>query len=103
MGFSGGLSSADLFLTIRPCVLCHHVYLTYDLAIAQLQPGRDSHPAAIRVLARFLERHPLLADDLSLDAVGHLLAEDRSQVFGDLRLSAKLEGWILRGSGVDDV
>src|SRR5215217_7241654 len=101
MGCSKGWSSADLFLSIRLCVLCHHVDLTDDLAGAHVQRRLDHNSAAVRVLARLPERHTILADDLFLDAVRRLLPERRSQVFGDLRLSAKLEG--NASLGVDDV
>jgi hypothetical protein len=90
--FRSGWSLADLSLAIRLCVHRHNVYLADDLAVGYLQRCFDPHPTAVRVLARFPERHAVLADDLPLDAVRRPLAEGRSQVLGDLRLSAKLEG-----------
>src|SRR5215217_2015582 len=102
MGCSKGLSSADLFLSIRLCVLCHHVDLTDDLAVVHRQRRLDQHSTAVRILTLLPEPHPLFADNLPLDAVRRLLPEGRSQVLGDLRLSAKLEGGTSLGTGVDD-
>ena len=73
-------------------VVSHHIFLPEDLAVAHLQRRLDQHTTAVRILTLLPERHPILADDLSLDAVRRLLSEDRPQVLGDLRLPAKLEG-----------
>src|SRR5919112_1433220 len=55
--------------SIHMCVVSHHIFLPEDLAVAHLQRSLDQHTAAIRVLARLPERHPILAEDLPLDAV----------------------------------
>src|SRR4028118_1893252 len=93
------LSVADRFLAMRPCVPCHHGHLTDDLAAAHLQLRFDHNPAPVRVLAHFPEPHPAFLTDhlFPLDAVGRLRKESRSQVLGDLRLPAQLEGGGLRG------
>src|SRR5918998_5522450 len=102
VGFSDGRSLADLFLAIRPCACGHHLDLADDLGVAHLQRRVDPHPAAVRVLARLPERHPILAGDSSLDSMRRLRAQHRSQVLGDLCLPAKLEGCALQDPGVDD-
>jgi hypothetical protein len=62
----------------------------------------DHDTAAIWITTRLPERHPILADVLSLDAVRRLLAEGRSQVLGYLRLPAKFEGDAPLAFRVDD-
>src|SRR3712207_7196794 len=57
--FRSRFPTVDLFLSIRPCVPCHHVHLTDDLAASHLQRRLDHDPTPIRVLADLPERHPL--------------------------------------------
>jgi hypothetical protein len=83
-------------------VVSHHINLTDDLAVAHLQRRLDHHTVAVQILTLLPKRHPIIANDLSLDAVRGLLPEGPSQVLGDLRLSAKLEGETSLGVGVDD-
>src|SRR5215213_6063667 len=83
-------------------IVSHHINLTDDLAVAHLQRRLDQHTVAVQILARLPERDSILAEDLSLNAVRGLLPEGRSQVLGDLRLSAKLEGNDSLGLSVDD-
>src|SRR5918997_1428973 len=102
LGGSRGWSSAELFLWIRLCALCHHVRLADDLAIVHLKCRFDPQPSVVRVLASLPKRHQILADDLPLDAVGRPLPVDRSQVLGDLGLPPKLEGGASSDLSVDD-
>src|SRR5687768_17535059 len=82
MGVLGGWSLFDPCVAFRLWIRCHHIDLTDDLAVVHIQRRLDQHTAAVRVLALLPVRHPILADDLSLDAVRRLLAEGRSQMLG---------------------
>src|SRR5829696_3162376 len=99
---SGGWSLSDPCVAFRLWILCHHVNLTNDLAVAHLQRRFDRELASIRVLALLPKRHSILADDLSLEAVRRLLPEGRSQMLGYLHLSSQFEGRDVRGDDVDD-
>ena len=83
---------SDLSQVIGQCSTCNNIRLAGDLSVVHLQRRFDPHPSAVRVHASLPEHHPIFVGDSSLDAVKRLLAEDRSQMLGNLRFSAKLEG-----------
>src|SRR5215203_2285785 len=59
------------------------VDLSDDLAVTHFKGGGGEDSGSVGVLALFVERDTLFAQDLALDAVGHRPSADVAQVLGD--------------------
>ncbi len=64
-----------------------------DLAVVvQLEHHGVKQALPARILARYVECHTILPDDLPLEAVLHIPGEDAPLKLGDLVLAAQLVG-----------